>query len=336
MPGPELKWLAPAWRDLAGRIDRLPHALLLRGPRGIGKVMLARHLAQAFLCETQGADAPCGACDGCRWFATGSHPDYRELTLDTDDAEAEDGDSRAKRAPTQIRIEQVRGLDEFVKVSAHRSGVKVIVLHPAEALNVQAANALLKTLEEPPADTRFILVTHRAGRVLPTILSRCEKIAVGLPPPAEAQAWLQGKVENPALALAQTGGAPLLAAELDDAEWWQQRRDFLGALAARDFSPLAAAEQFRQLAPDRLVGWLQRWAYDLTALANGAPVAFNADFAKELQAAGRGIDGIAAGRFYRYATRAQRAVNHPLNPQLFAEQLLLAYAAVRDGQRIAA
>jgi len=335
MPELELKWLAPQWRSLAARLGTLPHALMLRGPRGIGKLMLARQLVQALLCEAAVAARPCGACEGCRWLASGNHPDFREVTLENDDAE-EGGDAKTKRAATQIKIGQIRTLDEFVGVSAHRPGGKVILLHPAEALNTAAASALLKMLEEPPPDTRFILVSHRTGGVLPTILSRCEKIDLGLPDGAEAEAWLQGRVEQPALALAQAGGAPLLAAEYDDAEWWKQRRDFLVLLAGKDFEPLAVAERVRGFPLDRLVGWLHRWAYDLTAAAGGAPVLFNPDFARELQTIGRAAGGLAAGRYYRIAMRAQRAVDHPLNPQLFIEQLMLEYAAACQGRALAA
>ncbi|MGH8619060.1 MAG: DNA polymerase III subunit delta' [Burkholderiales bacterium] len=337
MPELELNWLTPHWASLAGRLERLPHALLLRGPRGIGKLVLARRLAQALLCETPGTARPCGVCDGCRWFAAGSHPDFREVMLDTDEGESEEGgDTKSKRAPTQIRIGQIRALDAFVEVSAHRPGGKVILLQPAEALNTAAASALLKMLEEPPPDTRFILVSHRTGGVLPTILSRCEKIAIGLPPGDEAEAWLQGRVEQPALALAQAGGAPLLAAEYDDADWWKQRREFLTLLADREFAPLAVAERVRSFPVDRLVGWLQRWAYDLAAAAGGAGILFNPDFARELEALGGGTGPVAAGRFYRLSTRAQRAVDHPLNAQLFIEQLMLEYAAARSGRALAA
>jgi len=310
---------------------------MLRGPRGIGKLLLARQLAQALLCEAPAAKRPCGACEGCRWLASGNHPDFREVALEGDDGESgEDGDTKTKRAPTQIRIGQIRALDEFVGVSAHRTGGKVILLHPAEALNTAAASALLKMLEEPPSDTRFILISHRSGGVLPTILSRCEKVDLGLPKPAEAEKWLKGRVAQPALALAQAGGAPLLAAEYDDAEWWKQRQEFLALLAGADFAPLAVAERVRAFPVDRLVGWLQRWAYDLAAAAGGAAVAFNPDFARELQALGRRAGALSAGRFYRTATRAQRAVHHPLNPQLFIEQLLLEYGAACQGRALAA
>ena len=165
-------WQADDWSRLQQLRSHWPHALLLHGQAGIGKLRFAQHLAQGLLCEAQQPNGePCGHCAACGWFSQGNHPDYRIVVPDAlaaergpasaddsaDKADKADGDEgRKTRAPSkEIRIEQVRALLDFSGVGSHRGGMRVVVLYPAEALNVAAANALLKTLEEPPAGVVF-------------------------------------------------------------------------------------------------------------------------------------------------------------------------------------
>ncbi|MGH8703846.1 MAG: DNA polymerase III subunit delta', partial [Burkholderiales bacterium] len=168
------------WEQLAAKVGRLPHALLLHGAAGIGKLELAERFAQLLLCEKRGQGRrPCGACDGCRWFLGGNHPDARYVEPEALARHApveEEGDevrSKAAKPSTEIKIEQVRALADFVNLGSHRGGRRVSIIHPAEDMNAHAANALLKNLEEPPAGAVFVLVSHRPARLLPTIRSRC-------------------------------------------------------------------------------------------------------------------------------------------------------------------
>ncbi len=189
-------WQTDDW----GRLQQLraawPHALLLHGQAGIGKLRFAQHLAQGLLCEAPQHDGqPCGTCPACTWFVQGNHPDYRIVLPEAlaaeagfataadekpENADAEDG--KKTRAPSkEIKIEQVRALLDFCGVGSHRGGLRVVVLYPAEGLNVAAANALLKTLEEPPAGVVFLMVSARIDRLLPTIISRCRQWPMTLP-----------------------------------------------------------------------------------------------------------------------------------------------------------
>ncbi len=155
---------------------QLAHALLIKGPRGIGKQAFGTELAQALLCESPASDGTaCAQCKACNWFTSGAHPDFRILAPVTEgdaEAETEEGGKKTKASPW-ISIEQVRELHDFIYVSSHRGGRKVILVCPAEALNVNAANALLKSLEEPPALTHFILISHRPQRLMMVRGSRC-------------------------------------------------------------------------------------------------------------------------------------------------------------------
>ena len=200
-------WNEPLLEQFRGRLDRLPHALLVHGVPGVGKLELAERMAQLLLCEhADAARRPCGQCDGCRWFTVGNHPDFRRIEPEalakqpTEGEEGEEGAAEASparrtRQPSlQIKIEQVRGLADFLNLRSHRGRLRVALVHPAEDMNENAANALLKGLEEPPAGAVFILVSDRPARLLPTIRSRCVALAVPLPSRDAALKWLASQL----------------------------------------------------------------------------------------------------------------------------------------------
>jgi DNA polymerase-3 subunit delta' len=202
-----------------------------------------------------------------------------------------------------------------------------VLIHPAEALNINAANALLKNLEEPPPGTFFLLVAHRWHQLPPTIKSRCQHIAFPPPSADAARDWLkQQGVPTPDLALAHAGNAPLLAVRFDE-EYWQRREWFLKAISDKALDALAVAEQLRDQLPALVVGWLQKWSYDLVCLKATGKVSYNPDFAAAIAAAAEAINLLEATRFLRHMVRLQRVVSHPLNTRLFFEELLLTYAA---------
>ena len=143
-------WTAPLLESFRQRVDSLPHALLVHGPQGIGKLALAEHMAQFILCESADPKKrPCGGCEGCRWFVAGSHPDFRRVEpealapqreADPDDAPAEPAAKKGKPS-LEIKIDQVRGLADFLNVGSHRGRRRVALVHPAEDMNLNAANA---------------------------------------------------------------------------------------------------------------------------------------------------------------------------------------------------
>jgi DNA polymerase-3 subunit delta' len=264
----------------------------------------------------------------------GSHPDFRRLEPDSlaERDDAEQGSEKKEKASTQIPVEQARALAGFINVSSHRGGSKVILIHPAEALNVNAANALLKGLEEPPSRTYFLLVAHRWNLLLPTIRSRCQDLALPQSPIAEGRAWLKEQgLTDPELALAQAGNAPLLALNFDE-EYWSQRAAFLKSIASPNFDALGVAERLRDIAPVLVVGWLQKWTFDIVSQKATGAVRYNPDFSTAIAAIANQVDPVEAVRFQRHVVRLQRIVFHPLNARLFFEQLMLTYAALLDGK----
>ena len=325
-------WQSSDYQKLAQRAERLPHALLFIGMGGIGKRTFVQAVAQGLLCERPTAPfRACGGCEACHWFATGNHPDFRllqpEAAETTDDAEPAD-----KKKKRDISVAQVRSLGDFIHISAHRNGPKVVMIHPAEAMNVNAANALLKSLEEPPPATHFLLVADRPHLLPATVRSRCQKIALTPPTPDESAQWLEKNgVSQPALALAQAGGAPLLAAELDKPDYWASRQVFLDGLCAREIDPLALAERLADKPIPQLINWLQRWTYDLASLCSGQPLRYNPDRKDVLLNASKRVINLEIMHFHRELVRFQRIVNHPLNARLLLEDLLLKYAQLMRG-----
>ena len=321
-------WLEPLWQRLAAQPERLPHALLLEGARGIGKRDFALAFAAAWLCETPKNDGhACGQCIACHWLAQGSHSDFRLLEpREEKNVEAEEGGSRKKY---EIPIAQVRALYDFVNLSSHRAGRRVVVIHPAEALNPAAANALLKTLEEPNPSTHFLLVTHQSSLLLPTIKSRCHRINMPQPSADQAAIWLKQQGVNEAeLCLALAGGAPLLAREFADASYLQARQQFLNALQTpQRLNWLALAESGARADLAARFDWLQKWLYDLSSARLAGRVRYNRDYITGLQDLAARVNLMRVQDFARELAQIKRRLQHPLNPQLLLESVLLSYLA---------
>lgn len=326
-----LPWQESAFRRLIEDRGRLPHAVLLCGREGIGKLRFARALARSLVCEAAQDGIACGKCAACGWFDSGNHPDFR-LVEPAALAESSEEEDASGKASARIRIEQIRDLADFINVSSHRGGAKVVLIHPAEALNVNAANALLKNLEEPPAGTYFLLVAHRVHFLLPTIRSRCRQIALPLPDPAAAAAWLaeQG-AQDPTLALAHTGNAPLLAQALEAQDYWQRRKAFIEQIGARKFDPLATAEQFYDCPLRDILSWLQKWTFDLVLQKCLGQVRYNPDGAASIGVLAARTDALKVLRLHRELLKLQPVIDHPLNARLLLEQLLFDYAAAISG-----
>ena len=202
----DLFWLAPQVQALrqARALGRFPHALLIQDLPGAGGLQLAQKAAQVALCTD--ANFPCGRCRECQRVLAHSHPDLWWVTLEED--------------ASQIKVEQIRALNEILALTAHGSSASVAIIHPADLLNANSANALLKTLEEPRAGVLIVLVAEVSARLPATVLSRCLRMQVTLPSRAEGAAWLRrqrGEADWEAV-LDIVGGAPLRALAADPAE----------------------------------------------------------------------------------------------------------------------
>jgi len=323
--------------------EKLPHAILFHGQAGIGKRDFANAFAQSLLCEKPLAYGnACRECDACGWFSQYSHPDYRrvrpEILEDADSSstieDATNGLSdtaKSGKAPSkEIRIEQIRALAGFMNVSTHRNAKRVVLLYPAESLNNASANALLKTLEEPPPNTIIILVSNQVDQLLPTILSRCRKVAMPMPDRQQSLTWLAAQnVANPDVWLDEQGGAPLAAMAQCHVGIGQELNDFLQMLAqATPEAALAAAEKMHKTALSTLVSWLQRWIYDIVFFKFSGKVRYYPRYRPQIEALA--AKGSAAALITGMATVSQRRTiaDHPLSPKLFIEDMLLDYIQI--------
>jgi DNA polymerase-3 subunit delta' len=308
-------WNQPILDALRTR-ERLPHALLLHGPRGVGKLALAERVAQLLLCEhADRAQRPCGRCDGCRWYLAGNHPDFRRLEPEaiaklpppSEEEEGTEAPARRTKQPSLfILIEQIRELAGFLNVGSHRGALRVALVHPAEDLYPNAANALLKSLEEPPSGAIFILVSHRPARLLPTVRSRCVAVPVPIPPRDAALAWLNSQnVANAERWLAFAGGAPLQALQYAaDAAAWDRLLKAPQSVDDRD-------------SLERLAEALQKMAYDRAFSAFG--------LAPKYRTGVPAAPSHKARAWLAYARKMgedRLLTRHPLNPKLFSADMV--------------
>ncbi len=333
--------------------DRLSHALLISGPAGIGKLQFAEKLAESLLCDAPLSDGrACGVCTACTWHASGNHPDFRRIRPEAFeeplvDVESDKPTSTGKadrKKSEQIRIDQVRGLESFIQVGSHR-GRRVILIEPAEAMNEATANALLKSLEEPPAGVHFLLVSHAAERLLPTVRSRTRAVPLGVPSrqaALQAFAGLTPPLHDGGRWLNRCAGALRFAIELAGAaeKRPEASEDALAEVALVDallaqlmlgprLDPLALAKSCEALVKGDLSGtrlallvdWMQRWALDLQLVhLSAAPMVFPEQLSGFQKLAGQ-LNEVRLSHYPEVLLEARRLSGHPLNIRLFLEAL---------------
>jgi DNA polymerase III subunit delta' len=315
-----LPWLRPAWGRLAQAraAPRLPHALLITGPRGLGKRRLAGLLAWARLCPHRRPDGrACGDCPDCRLNQAGSHPDLMRVAPDPESKSGE------------ITIDAVRELGERAVLTAVRGLHKVVLIDPADRMNAPAANALLKTLEEPAGDTLMLLVAERLGRLPATIRSRCQTLKLPVPPLAEALAWLTPRLGAAAPArLRLAYGAPLRAlSEFDDAALDQRAtlvRGLLG-IARGEQDPVAVAAAWNNVGARLSLDCLADCLCDLLRLVVDAepPRLADPDLAAELRALAHPVDAALLHRLAQRVFEARGLVDSTVNALMQLEWLLI-------------
>lgn len=304
-----LPWHAEPWLRLQGRRkrDAMPHALLLCGPAGLGKRAFAARFVGGLLCERSLDGEACGSCRGCLLLAAGSHPDRVALSFGL----RKDGAPRS-----EIVVEQIRELSARLAMSSQFGGWQVAMIDPADAMNAAAANALLKTLEEPSAQTLLILLADAPWRLPQTIRSRCQRIEFQLPAAEEALAWLREQgVAEANVALAAAGGNPGLALQ-----WAQQgvlerrqevRRD-LAALAGGRGQPAEVVKRWLDSEPAQRL-WFAAQAVADERKARGAHVA---------GPLASGLDADLLDRWYHEANRTRESLRGPLRADLLLLELL--------------
>ena len=322
-------WQHPQWQGLlrANQQTHLAHALLLTGSRECGKKDFAEAIAQRLLCQgvekrqypqgfnQQPPEMACGQCKSCHVFRAKSHPDYKSIAL--------------IEGKKDISIEQIRALSRFLELSCSYGKMTIAIINDAERMNEQAANSLLKTLEEPPPARLIILVSSQTHQLAATLRSRCQTINFPLPPHAMALAWLnthtlQNSAEN---LLSIASGRPLLAKQLDNGDLLQQRLQCLNDLQALlqqqltvvDISLTWEKQDFHTLL-EWQIAWIQ---YIIHFNIHSAAASQFDDIAATLQQLAALLDAQQCWVLYDDLLKLMPRVNHPVNKRLFAEKMLL-------------
>ncbi|OOG46997.1 DNA polymerase III subunit delta' [Rhodanobacter sp. C01] len=304
-----MPWHAEHWQRLQARRQRdaLPHALLLCGPAGLGKRAFAQRFVRGLLCERPIDGDACGNCRSCLLAMAGTHPDVIASSLGL----RKDGVQRS-----EIVVEQIRELSARLAMRSQFGGWQVATIDPADAMNTAAANALLKTLEEPSEQTMLLLLADAPWRMPQTIRSRCQRIEFQLPATAEALAWLQAEgVHEASVALTAASGNP------GQARAWAQEgaldrrlevRKDLAALAAGRGQPTEVVKRWLDSEPaQRLWFAAQATADEIKARATAStgPLA-------------SALDVEALGHWYNAANRTREGLRGPLRGDLLLLELL--------------
>jgi len=318
-----LPWHRQQWQrvEAAMAAERLAHGLLLCGPEGCGIRRFADRLAAGLLCTAAAPERPCGSCPACRQSAAGTHPD--QVCLEPESA------------GKAIGVDGVRGLIERAQRTATQ-GRKVAIVDPADAMSANAANSLLKTLEEPPAGTHLLLISHRSGRLPATVRSRCQRVTFNVPPTATGAAWLaQQGVGDPERWLAAAGGGPLGALELSLARAGESDVDpaaLLLAVLARERSPVGAAAALGDAALEPTVRTWIATVEDMLRVAHAAGDCIRLRGQGERLA--RTAARLDARELFDYLDQLKRALPGPsqsLRSEMQLQGLLIAAAELARG-----
>lgn len=315
-----LPWQQGHWDALIARhrSGQLPHALLLSGHRGLGKGLFAQALARALLCESPLTDGrACGQCRSCQQYQAGSHPDAKWVT--------------PQEGKSVIAIDQCRELSEFLSLTSHYGRTRVVILEPAEQMNLAAANSLLKTLEEPPSGSLLILVSSQIESLLATIRSRCQQVLFQSPDPQSAKQWLATQLDETEpldLLLALSSNAPLLALEMAQQGLLQRRVGLLQDLEQLltpgvDISAMAA--RWCESDIGEVVAWLQTWFTDMVRLKTDPQVANlnNPDIHERLHELAQAVNWETLYALLDRLNDMSRKLQGSLNAQLMLEDFLI-------------
>ncbi len=304
-------WHQEAWNRLRARRERdaMPHALLLAGPAGLGKRRFLDRLVRGLLCRSPLDGDACGQCRACKLLEAGTHPDRIDVGLEINE--------KTRKPRKEIIVNQVRDLSARLAMASQLGGWQVASIDPADGMNASAANALLKTLEEPTGASLLVLVADAPWRLTATIRSRCQRIDFRVPSPEQALPWLEenGVADAPA-ALEAAGGNPGLARDWTGQGLLDERRQVQ--------SDLAALAQGR----GDVYGVMQRWTGDealarrLWFAAQMAAMDARARATGAAEKLGSRLDAESLGHWFEQANRARESLRGPLRPDLVVLELL--------------
>jgi DNA polymerase-3 subunit delta' len=321
---PLLPWQQQDWQYLHHYIqqNRIPQALLMTGHKGFGKQQLAHQFAFSLLCDQpQVSGLCCGYCHSCVLLDAQTHPDFIQITPDE---------------PSKvITIEQIRRLITQLTLKPQFDRYRVVIINPADAMNIKSANAFLKCLEEPTERTMMLLITDKPAYLPATIASRCQKMHFATPDKATVITWLKQQVsaDNPELLLSLAQGAPLLALNHANSGNIALRNKCFNAwlaIAQQRSHPIIVAEDWYKLPESALIFWVTSWIIDLIKCCyhTKAENLYNTDLFESLQKLAHTLDLKALYKLYDLLLITQQQLDTPINKQLMFEEILIQWSDV--------
>ena len=313
-------WSESQWQQLCQQADdgRLPHALLFEGPDGCGLEDFALSFSARLICEAptpSPQSKACGVCQRCKLLNIENSPNFKQVVPEVNDKGVQS---------KVIKVDQIREVIEFVNHTSMQGGRRVILISPAEAMNPNAANAVLKSLEEPANDVFFILVVHQKARLLATIRSRCQSMDFQQPEKQMALGWLSDHIADEkerGRLLALSGGSPLLALQ-----WYEEEKSeeisglivLLKQVMAGEEGPVSAASALMDYGMQNVVPWWWRWL--MLEARQQVTTTAGSGFLKQAGLANKQVLD-----FMQQLTRVNGQLQSSANPneQLLAESLLI-------------
>ncbi len=339
-------WQQSQWEQLLSAPENFHHGLLFHGEKGIGKREFCIELSRSLLCESPDGNpaSSCGKCQNCKLFDAGSHPDFHLLSTEYEAMEGRLGlfgaycdryqdvkeRDRKTRYSRVISVDQIRSLIERFSTHPHISKSKVALIAPAESLNSNAANALLKLLEEPPAESFLILSTSEPNRLPATIRSRCMSQAMALPDWQNALNWLEQYIpqDQSELALSLANGGPVEARRLFEAGLLEQQQNCITGIAgviANRVNPIDLAGKLNKIEFEEVLIWLQKFAFELIkwSKTGGKPV-----WPEVAKIEPHSVSYQRLCVLYDRISSYRRIANDSVNSQLAIEDLTLAFQRI--------
>jgi len=320
-----LPWQNILWQSINNQIDqkRLPHALMITGVEGIGKTRFAEVLAQSVLCSGRTENGlACQQCRNCHLYQVGTHPDIIHISL--------------LEGKIRIAVDQIRAASEFLHLTAQMGESKIVIISPAELMNVNAANSLLKTLEEPSSGSLLLLTSNQPALLPATVRSRCQKLNFPLPDSQQALSWLSAQLAasasesttNAVLALQLANGAPFQALKLVESDLIHNRNKMLSdldKLSTQDGDPISIAADWLKLGAKESLYWVYSWVADMIRLksAEDPPQLLNLDSKQRLSKLASHCDTAQLFRLQEQINEGLRGTGTSDNQQLLLEELLI-------------
>jgi DNA polymerase-3 subunit delta' len=329
-------WLVEPFKNLVSH--QIPNSLIISGQKDIGKFQFGFELCKFLLCESS-SSKPCESCEACNWVKNGNHPDLflvvpqnlkHILPFEMDDQKSSE-ESDEKKQSKFIRIDQIRNIVSSNELGSYRGGKRVVLIYPAESMQTEAANCLLKTLEEPSINLYIILVTHHKEKLLPTIRSRCQIFNVPKPSLDVSVDWLCHQLnnkypkENIEHRFALHSGAPLKVLSSIEENAVDQSKIIEELSKFQKINPNKIIDLLSDFSLSDILNCTLKWTTDINLQLFGQGAKFFPEYQSQISSHCKSLNKIDVQNFLSSLNKDLKLVNHPLFPKVQLEATLVRY-----------